>query len=429
MPASLIDTLREINYPITILADYPTSGSEAGADEFMQLVAKTGFKDTVSLKIDYENSSPWDDKIIEAIPEGNGLLIVSIGLKDKVWDFILAAQYTPNEVTKLPLQKGIASMLHARCHIIHDITEPLPLFVSNQSAQKHSASLSPDSAALEEILILEKNHCLFSTETKAVYFFKGKEAPALLRLIGIGRSITFEAIGAGSGLEVDLAPEDEYYDHVMLWDKQAQCLVGAYRIGFTEEIISKYGVNGLYLNSIFNFKKEYYEQLGNSMELSRSFILPLYQKNPQMLDALWKGVGQIAVRRNCFNLYGSVTISASFTPLSQSILVDTLDRYHGEEQQLRNTVTTSHPFIPQTKNHQLVSNAWAEMGINRLNTVIEDIEHNQRPIPPLVRYYISLKAKFLAFQVEASFNNAIYCLLRVNFKTLPSRYKKRFFGK
>ena len=138
--------------------------------------------------------------------------------------------------------------------------------------------------------------------------------------------------------------------------------------------------------------------------------------------------GQAAVESNCYTLYGSVTISASFTPLSQAILVDTLDRHHSDSPTLRNSVISKQPFIPQTKNHHLVADAWAELGMNRLNSVIEDIEQDQRAIPPLMRYYVTLGAKFSAFQVEESFNNAIYCLLRVDMKSLPKRYKKRFFG-
>ena len=74
----------------------------------------------------------------------------------------------------------------------------------------------------------------------------------------------------------------------------------------------------------------------------------------------------------------------------------------------------------------MVADAWSGMGLNRLNGVIQELEGGQRDIPPLIRYYASLGAKFLSFQVEESFNDAIYCLLRVDLQALPHRYKKRF---
>lgn len=282
---------------------------------------------------------------------------------------------------------------------------------------------------MDEMELLEAEHCLFSSEKLALYLFKGSEAPAAMQLIGKARAVTFAAIGAGSGLEVDLAEEDDYYEHLMLWDKEHQCLVGAYRIGFIQDIINSHGVEGIYLDHIFHFEKEFYDKIGEqgAMELSRSFILPEYQKNPQMLDMLWKGIGLAAKARGCYTLYGSVTISASYTPLSQAILVDTLDRYYADDE-LRKYVTARHPFVPQTTDHIAISDAYANQGIGKLNKVIQELENGERSIPPLIRYYIALGAKFLSFQVEKSFNNAIYCLLKVDLKSMPGRYKKRFLG-
>jgi putative hemolysin len=281
---------------------------------------------------------------------------------------------------------------------------------------------------MDEIKMLEAEHCLFSSDKLALFLFKGHEAPAVMEMIGKARATTFAAIGAGSGLEIDLTDEDDYYDHLMLWDKVNHCLVGAYRLGLIEEIIESHGAAGIYLDHIFEFQSEFYEKIGNAMELSRSFILPEYQKNPQMLDMLWKGIGLTAIAKNCYTLYGSVTISASFTPLSQAIIVDTLDRYHSEDTELRKLVAAKQPFISQTTEHRTIADAWSGKGINKLNTIIQELEGGERSIPPLIRYYVSLGAKFLAFQVEESFNYAIYCLLKVNLKSLPIRYKKRFLG-
>jgi len=164
------------------------------------------------------------------------------------------------------------------------------------------------------------------------------------------------------------------------------------------------------------------------MELSRSFIPIEFQKAPQVLDILWKSLGKVASQSGCKNLYGSVTISADFTPLSQAVLVDTLDRYYSAEPELRELISNDNPFQATTTYHQLLSDAYSEHGLNRLNTAIREIEEEQRPIPPLMRYYSTLGAKFLSFKVEPTFADAIYCLLLVDLENMPSRYKKRFLG-
>lgn len=340
---------------------------------------------------------------------------------------------------KLKISQNEEACLDALGKMMSDIVVPEPAVAVGEV---DDSVLVPDGVVLDEMRVLDVEYCLFRTEKLGVYLFKEREAPAVMRLIGVARAVTFAAIGAGSGNAVDVSEEDEYYDHLLLWDKVEDRLVGAYRIGFTQEILETHGVDGMYLNGVFEMGAGFYERMagggsggegsgdvrGGAMELSRSFVLPSYQKNPQMLDALWKGIGQAAIARDCFVLYGSVTISDSFTPLSQAILVDTLDRYHGADEELRGSVRAKVPFVAATEHHGVVADAWSGIGLNRLNGVIHELEGGQRDIPPLIRYYVSLGAKFLSFQVEESFNDAIYCLLRVDLQDLPYRYKKRFLG-
>jgi len=209
-------------------------------------------------------------------------------------------------------------------------------------------------------------------------------------------------------------------------------LAGGYRIGFTQEVIAEHGHDGLYLNTVFTIDPKFHEEVGErggAMELSRSYILPRYQKNPAMLDSLWKGLALAAKKRGCGTMFGSVTISSSYSDLSQAVLVEMMKRYHGDDPELQKLVTTSHEFQPKTKFHSMIAEAWEQGGFNRLNTLIEEIEGGERAIPPLVRYYAALGAKFCSFSVEPSFNDAVFCLLRVDLEKMPKRYKKRFLEK
>lgn len=337
--------------------------------------------------------------------------------------------FTPQEISKLSRHENAAAIFHAACYAAAEI-RPAATTINTEAGNAApstdvGAGIEATPAALDELAKLEASQ---ETEQTALYLFQGKDAPALLQVIGAAREVTFSAIGAGSGNTVDLSVEDDYYHHLLLWDKAQQRLIGAYRIGFIQEIIEQQGVEGIYLNHIFDIQPAFYQRIGNAMELSRSFILPQYQKEPQMLDGLWKGLGIAANLRNCNTLFGSVTISAEFSPLSQATLVDTLDRYHSDSPEIRNLVRSKQPFVAATQHHDLTADAWQAHGLNRLNATIEHFEHQQRPIPPLMRYYTTLGAKFLAFHIEPSFKNAIYCLLRVELDKLPARYKKRFLG-
>ena len=294
-----------------------------------------------------------------------------------------------------------------------------------EHSEQSTADHSPQSHAIAQ---LGQEALIHQTEQISVYFFRGDTASDMLQAIGRGRASTFAAIGAGSGNDIDLSPEDEYYHHLALWDRQKHCLIGAYRIGVLEEIIAAEGTSGIYLDHLFEIHPSFYSKLGNSLELSRSFILPSYQKSPRMLDLLWKGLGIVAKKLNIETMFGSVTISDTFSPLSQAILVDTLDTLHSAPEELRELIQAKYPFVAQTTTHTRATKAFADSGIGSLNKLILELEDNHRPIPPLIRYYLALGAKFLSFQVEPSFNNAIYCLLKVDLSAIPPRYKKRFLG-
>jgi len=222
---------------------------------------------------------------------------------------------------------------------------------------------------------------------------------------------------------------DLYYHHLILWDEEQKCLAGGYRIGFTQEVIAERGQDGLYLNTVFSFDPKFHEEVGNAMELSRSYILPRYQKNPAMLDSLWKGLALVAKTRDCRTMFGSVTISSSYSDLSQAVLVEMMDRYHGDAPELRKLVLAKHEFKPKTKFHGMIVEAWEKGGFNRLNTLIEEFEGGKRAIPPLIRYYTALGATFFSFNVEPTFNDAVFCMLRVDLDKMPKRYKKRFLEK
>ena len=347
-----------------------------------------------------------------------------IGKKGTTFSVNHSFTMSPELATKVSKFENKEEVIRALSYIGADKTPAKP---SPQLGNDLSPYLSESSKNFQRLLsdtlepLIDQPH--FSS-----FLLQGKDQPAVMQEIGSLRAKTFKAIGAGSGNAIDLSPEDDYYHHIIVTEKASGKIAGAYRVGFSESIRDEQGEGALYLNSVFSIDNHFYEHVNPAMELSRSFIPPEFQKSPQVLDILWKSLGNVAKSSGCKTLYGSVTISADFSPLSQAILVDTLDRYYSAPSEVRKYIKNSNPFEAQTTYHKLITDAYAPHGLNRLNTVIEEIEDHQRPIPPLMRYYSTLGAEFHSFKVEPTFGNAIYCLLTVHIDTIPQRYKKRFLG-
>lgn len=348
--------------------------------------------------------------------------------QDQKIKILFSSLLKPDTVNKFQKYDNATDIIQAYTYTGVDRTDPLENKVPEVvESDLEGQNISPSSKDFHALLN-ETQVQLTSDGDFISFFFEGSEEPEVLEEIGRLRELTFSQIGAGSGNSIDLSDEDQYYHHIVVVEKSSGQIVGSYRVGMTQSIIKNKGKEALYLDHIFEIKDDFYNQVGNVLELSRSFIPPSYQKNPKILDLLWKSLGAVSIKHNITGMYGSVTISADFTPLSKSIMVDSLDRFHSASPTLRSQISNQHPFTPETKYHKLVTNAFAPHGINALNPLIEELEGEHRSMPPLIKYYTTLDAKFLSFKVEPTFNDAIYCLLYVDLAEIPPRYKKRFLG-
>ncbi len=335
--------------------------------------------------------------------------------------------FIPDQTKRLAGQSRPADRLRAHCYLGPDralaAAKPPPGIpeTTAETASPAAFALADDIARLKTT-----GHEAARAGNTTVLLLRGDESEPILTEIGRLREITFRAAGQGTGREIDLSPEDQYYHHLVLWDENAAALIGAYRIGFSDTIAAEQGRNALYLQPMFRFPARFYQKIGPAMELSRSFIVPSRQRDGRALATLWRGLAAAAQSRNCRTCYGCVTISNAYHPASRAILVDFLDRWYGDSHDLRKLVHPRNPFRPETRYHRLWTEALAGEKIDDLRPIIENIENHHRSIPPLIRYYCALGARYLAFHVEPSFNNALYCLLRVDIAQLDRRYKSRF---
>jgi putative hemolysin len=327
--------------------------------------------------------------------------------------------------------------LRARVHLEDDL-RAFPGKPTSESREEDSASA--DGKKADPRMQLPSGSCprsamtaapdaafrLFKKDTFEVYLFRGDKSPQQLDTLGRARSITFRAAGQGTGKDVDLSPEDDYYHHLVVWDTENQQLAGAYRIGLVPEILREHGQSGLYLDHVFHIDPAFFQRFPRSMELSRSFVLPDYQKDNRVLPLLWKGLAATAARHEIDTLFGSVTISDAHHPASRALLVEYLKNNYADDSETIRLIRAREPFVPETRYHSLVADAYAGEGLNALNPLIQEIEGGERAIPPLMRYYCQLGAKYIDYHVEAEFGNALYCLLRVHLPSIPEGYKKRF---
>jgi len=265
-----------------------------------------------------------------------------------------------------------------------------------------------------------KNLRLLQSKNYEVYLAPAATIPNILREIGRLREITFREIGEGTNKAIDLDHFDTYYHHMFLWDTEAECLAGAYRMGLGTEIYEAFGIDGFYLQDLFRFEPELHDMMSKSIELGRAFIIKQYQQKPMPLFLLWKGIVHTTLRfPNHKYLIGGVSISNRFSNFSKSLMIEFM-KSHYYDPYFAQYVHPKKEFKVKLKDadKDFVFDA-TEADLNKFDKIIDEIEPGALRLPVLLKKYIKQNARLIAFNVDPLFNNAVDGLMYIRISDLP----------
>lgn len=260
-----------------------------------------------------------------------------------------------------------------------------------------------------------------------VWYAEAAQIPWVLQELGRLREMSFREVGEGTGKRSDLDLFDSYYLQLFVWDRDLHRIVGGYRLGHADEILRRYGPNGLYTHSLFKLAPKLQLGLDNAIEVGRSFVSPDYQKSYSALMLLWKGVSTyMALRPRYSVLFGPVSISNDYHPISQQILVRFL-KHHKFEQVRASLVKARHPFRP--KEHAAAGLVDLDTGDLRLVAdLLGTVEQEDRGVPVLLRQYLKLGGLILGFNIDQDFGNSIDCLLWVDMRNTDLSLLRKYMG-
>ena len=322
--------------------------------------------------------------------------------------------------------------MRSRTLFLANRSEAAPFQSTTYMAGKRATAIEPtgcERRLSEEIAALPAESELAGSHDFAVYTAPANAIPLLLAEIGRCREVSFRATGEGTGKHTDLDRFDEHYQHLFLWSKTDRRLAGAYRLAVTSDVLPRFGPGGLYTNTLFRFKPQFFERLGPAVELGRSFVLPDYQKNYASLLLLWKGIMQFVQRRpEAPVLFGAVSISQAYRDASRGLMASYLSKRASHE--------LAHLVAPRTKfrdsswwNPQIRHFAALAADIEDLSFSISDIEDDGKGVPVLIRQYLKMGGRLLGFNVDPSFSNALDALILADLRSAPLALLERCMGR
>jgi putative hemolysin len=278
-----------------------------------------------------------------------------------------------------------------------------------------------------EIESLPSNQRLLQVGELEVYFANADQIPMGLLEIGRLREITFREVGEGSGLPVDIDRFDNHYIHLFIWNRARTEFVGAYRMGKTDEIFRRFGKNGLYTSTLFDYREELMERLNPALELGRSWVRKEYQKSSIALALLWRGICTYVVANPRYHrLFGPVSLSNDYHNISHQLIVHFV-RKHCFHDDFARHLKSFQPFKPRLpwnmrRNIQLET-------MEDLSALVSDLETDGKGVPVLLKEYVKFGGKILGFNIDHEFGSVVDGLVMVDLLETNPRLLERYMGK
>jgi len=290
------------------------------------------------------------------------------------------------------------------------------------------AARAPTKVLADEIEQLPAEALLVDTGSEAVYVAAASEIPHMLREIGRQREISFRKVGEGTGRDLDLDVFDRTYRHLFVWSRENRELIGAYRLGLTDKLLTDSGLGGLYTSTLFNFKPRLFESMGPALEMGRSFIRSEYQKSYTSLLLLWKGIGHYVLRDPRYaTLFGPVSISADYRSASQRLIVAFLEQNKYAHEWSR-WVRPRTPTRPGRATGYGLSPAQLR-DLDDVSSFIAEIEADHKGVPILLKQYLRLGGRLLGFNVDPEFSYVLDVLIMVDLRHTDPKILGRYMGR
>ncbi|MGA1529977.1 MAG: lysophospholipid acyltransferase family protein [Kiritimatiellia bacterium] len=288
----------------------------------------------------------------------------------------------------------------------------------------------PADALATELAALPAGQRLVESGGLEAWYASAPQIPQILREIGRLREVTFRENNEGTGMPIDLDRFDDYYTHVFIWQPEKKEVVGAYRLGKADEIFRTLGKKGLYTSTLFKYRKKLLKRINPALEMGRSFIRKEYQRNYSSLLVLWKGLAHYIARNPDHKiLFGPVSINSQYRSLSRQLLVGFL-KQNESIPDLARLVKARKPLRNnplQQINLKKIKTAVKDL--DEVESLIADIETGLDGVPILLRQYLRLGGKLLAFNVDPDFSYVLDGLILVDLTRTDPKMLERYMGR
>ena len=269
-----------------------------------------------------------------------------------------------------------------------------------------------------------------------IYVISHHDSPNVMREIGRLREEAFRDSGGGSGLAMDIDEFDTMdhpYQQLIVWDPEAEKILGGYRYILGSEI--KLGEDGqplLATSHMFHFSDKFIrEYLPYTIELGRSFVSPEYQSSKAgakalfALDNLWDGLGALCIINPTMKyFFGKMTMYPEYNRQARDLIQTFLFKHFEDKEKL---VTPMDPLRIETPKSYMDSILTEESFKDDYKLLNAEVRRLGENIPPLVNSYMSLSPTMKTFGggINHEFSEAEETCILITFDEIIDSKKAR----
>jgi putative hemolysin len=344
----------------------------------------------------------------------------------------IGSPLSPQRLRRLPTDTERIDFLRTRTYLLAE-NQSLPRKAfplrALDAPLRPLAPPQPPQELIREVRRLPSDQVLVADDDFLVLQAEAAQIPALLKEIARLRELTFRQEKEGTGAPMDMDRFDLHYRHLILWSRARQQVAGAYRMGLSQEILPAFGPRGFYTQTLFHYSRRFWNRIGPAIELGRSFVRTIYQRNYKPLFLLWKGIAQFVLHNPHYrHLFGPVSITRAYHCRSRHIMAAFL-KENNHATHLARLVRARRPLRRNVLKFGEIRNAVdALKDIRELSELISEIEDDRKGVPVLIRQYLRLGGVVLGFNVDQDFRDALDALVLVDLARTDAKTLARYMG-
>lgn len=306
---------------------------------------------------------------------------------------------------------------------VYRLTKDKPSIFTTQAPIAHPENRQLLRAEIQACEQLSKTR-----DGKQIYCYRHSENSSIMREIGRLREESFRLVGEGTGARRDIDIYDKSYVHILLWDEKNLELIGAYRLIPTVGLSNKTCHKQLYSATLFDYQESMNDYFDAGLELGRSFIQPKYWGS-RSLEYLWQGIMAFILKHNnCRYLFGTVSISNSYSQSAKELLIYYYLRYYGNTKSI---AIPDKPFRLSEDAEQKLEQLFAESDMEQAYQIMKtQLSCMGYTVPTLFRQYTKLcdsgGTYLFDFNIDPDFSNCVDGLIVLDLTKLTEKNKKRF---